>query len=1241
MQLRRASFELLRQVLSLLLLLTVAASTAFAANTIHIPADQPTIQAGINAAAPGDTVLVAPGTYYENIDFKGKAITVISSDGAAKTIIDGGGLGSVVSFVHSELRSSIIAGFTIRNAGPGTGNGASAGILAGDASAPTILNNVVTSNVCNGIDLQFSAALLMGNQISQTIFQQVCGLGGGTGLFIGGTYYIVGPGSQPTLSPTVIGNTIEQNLHGNLYDGGGILIYAGGSPIIENNIIRNNSTTGNGGAISMVNTDNLVLVQNLIYGNSAGSGGGGIDLLPPGDSLGPFFGIIANNTFADNAVSTTNDSASQVYLEGNLGQYVFINNIVVGNATTPASACGTTYNYLSLTPLVIDHNDIYNAQGPAYGGACPDQTGTYGNISADPLFNNPASGDFHLRPGSPAIDVGNNSVLTLLQAGDTSLTNDISGNNPRLQDATGKSYPIIDMGAYESVGPQDANATLLTLTPSAYEVVGGASITLTAKLISANGIPTGAITFFEDGNQLGSSIIGSSGTATLPASALVPGVHAFLATYPGQGSFTPATSVKFFVLVDKYPTTLNLVSSINPALLGQSITFTATISAPDNAILGPIALTDGGTPLATLTPDSNGIATYTTSTLTIGTHGIHAFYNGDATHTSQSGFVNQQVVNGYPTPTTLTSSLNPAGIGQAITFTATTTFGSNGSTTPAASTMTFMDGNTTLSVQPLTAQSNTTAVTTFTTSALTIGIHNINVVLSTPNGFASAATLNQVVNGLPTTTTLTASPNPANALQTVTLTASVTSTSGGLTGNITFYDGAISIGTVPTAGVPANSFTTSATLFTTKLAAGTHTITAVYSGDTTNSSSTSNPVTEIIRPLPTSTILTINPTPAEAFQSFTIIAQVNSLTSTPLSAQPCAPNCTVTITIGGLPSNIPSTASFPVLANGTVTARYAFAAGTYTFNATFSGSSTFAASTAIPAQQTVIPATTVLYLAATPHLAIQHQTVTFTATLAAPVSTEIPSGTLTFLDGTTPLGTASFNANTLANSTTATISTNALAPGTHSITAIYTGDLNFTPATSAPIIVTIKPPDFTLTTANPSLTIPTQHHASIEVQIAAVGSLVDTIHLTCQNLPIYASCRFSNPDVPVNLGPTVAETVNTATTLTIDTDEVPYYASSSTTPIPGIRATYPTTLALICPAGLLGLLALRRRKLPRRLLILAITTTISILALNGCSGHLPGSAPPGTYTITVTGNATTTGLTHTTTFTLIVTPLPK
>src|SRR5258708_40210806 len=113
MRTSRPSFFGLQQVLCLLTLLIASAVPALAA-TINVAAGQ-SIQAAINAASTGDTVLVAPGTYYENIDFKGKAITVISSGGAAQTIIDGGAKTSTVIFKTSELRNSILSGFTVRN----------------------------------------------------------------------------------------------------------------------------------------------------------------------------------------------------------------------------------------------------------------------------------------------------------------------------------------------------------------------------------------------------------------------------------------------------------------------------------------------------------------------------------------------------------------------------------------------------------------------------------------------------------------------------------------------------------------------------------------------------------------------------------------------------------------------------------------------------------------------------------------------------------------------------------------------------------------------------------------------------------------------------------------------------------------------------------------------------------------------------------------------------------------------
>src|SRR4029077_2829117 len=106
---------MLRYLATCVIMVTSVFATPLFATTIHVPVEQPTIQAGINAASNGDIVLVAPGTYKENINFSGKAITLKSSGGARVTIIDGGGIAPVLTFSSNETSSSVLNGFTLQN----------------------------------------------------------------------------------------------------------------------------------------------------------------------------------------------------------------------------------------------------------------------------------------------------------------------------------------------------------------------------------------------------------------------------------------------------------------------------------------------------------------------------------------------------------------------------------------------------------------------------------------------------------------------------------------------------------------------------------------------------------------------------------------------------------------------------------------------------------------------------------------------------------------------------------------------------------------------------------------------------------------------------------------------------------------------------------------------------------------------------------------------------------------------
>ena len=124
-------------MLTLLILITIPSLP----DTLHVPNDYPTIQAAINAATGGDMVVVAPGTYVENIDFLGKAISVTSELGSFFTTIDGGRQGSVVRFNNSEGPGSVLQGFRITNGSGWEGRGG--GVYCGEGCSPGIMKNEI------------------------------------------------------------------------------------------------------------------------------------------------------------------------------------------------------------------------------------------------------------------------------------------------------------------------------------------------------------------------------------------------------------------------------------------------------------------------------------------------------------------------------------------------------------------------------------------------------------------------------------------------------------------------------------------------------------------------------------------------------------------------------------------------------------------------------------------------------------------------------------------------------------------------------------------------------------------------------------------------------------------------------------------------------------------------------------------------------------------------------------------
>jgi len=132
---------MLRVILPLALIVSLFSHGMTVGATIYVPDDYGTIQKAIIASVNGDVVIVRSGTYYENIDFIGRAITVKADEQGPVATIDGSGLGRVVSFRSGEGRDSALEGFTITN-----GKGPQGGGVWCYYSSPTIRGNVIANN---------------------------------------------------------------------------------------------------------------------------------------------------------------------------------------------------------------------------------------------------------------------------------------------------------------------------------------------------------------------------------------------------------------------------------------------------------------------------------------------------------------------------------------------------------------------------------------------------------------------------------------------------------------------------------------------------------------------------------------------------------------------------------------------------------------------------------------------------------------------------------------------------------------------------------------------------------------------------------------------------------------------------------------------------------------------------------------------------------------------------------------
>jgi Glycoside hydrolase family 44/Bacterial Ig-like domain (group 3) len=457
-----------------------------------------------------------------------------------------------------------------------------------------------------------------------------------------------------------------------------------------------------------------------------------------------------------------------------------------------------------------------------------------------------------------------------------------------------------------------------------------------------------------------------------------------------------------------------------------------------------------------------------------------------------------------------------------------------------------------------------------------------------------------------TTTSLSASAAQITVGQSVTFSVTVTPAAGSAAaGDVTLLDGSTPIGTAALANGAA-------TFTITSLMAGTHSITASYAGDSADGASTSNAVSVQVNaattPLQaTAVTLTATPTTAVSGQTITLSAKV-------------APTSGTSVPTGAITFQDGSTAlGSSTLAAGTGTlAVSTLSVGTHSITASYAGNTADAASTSNAVSVQINAATgplqaTAVTLTANPTTAVSGQTVTLSAKVAPTSGTSTPTGTVTFQDGSTAIGSS------ILSAATGTLAVSTLSVGTHSLSAVYSGDTANSPSTSKTISVTITAaqpppttPDYGLTLSSSTLTMTQGTPGTLTVSVAPENGFSASLSFACSGLPSGWGCTFA----PSTLSGSAPE----STTMTINATN-----SGQWTPSPS-----GLVLALVSPIPLFffGFSGRRSRRALWMLLFACVIT------LTGCGATFKSSPQQSsTYNVTVTASGAS-APTHAQTFVL-------
>jgi len=761
-------------------------------------------------------------------------------------------------------------------------------------------------------------------------------------------------------------------------------------------------------------------------------------------------------TFSDNNGTSTHTTTANLIN----GVASFPATLSTGTHTITASYSGDTDNAASLSQSTtfvvtpITTTTAVTGSSPVNAGASAILTATVTGATAvgGSLTGTVTFFDNGATIGTPqAVSITGVATLTIstLSPGTPSATHSITATYTGTANSgnINSNYATSTSPAFTEIVNQNTPRVSLSSSSSGNTSIAGTSVTLTASVNGTSGTPTpgGTVTFSINGIPINAPVnVNASGQATLMLSNLPAGSDSIVATYSGDINNAGSASQTLVQTVNKATTSVNVSGPSGSPVFGTIVTLTADLIGTGGPLTGTITFEDGGAPIGTASVNGSSPVgtTFSTTSLAVGSHVITAVYSGDTNNSPSNPSTSiTVVVQQITTTTALASSANPGVLGQAITLTATVS--STGLT--AGGSITFQDGMTNIGTVPL----NSNGSASLPISTLQLGSHSIIAVYSgDANHIVSKSTVltQQILQAA--SIALTSSANPSTAETNVIFTARLTGVQNLVpTGTVTFKDGANILGVIPIDNTGAASFNTSS------LAVGLHSIVASYSGDTNYQPLSSSALPQTVQIANTSISLTSSANPATAGNALTFTSTVTGTGGTVTGAVTFEDGTTV---LGKSAVNTSGVATFTTTS---------LSPGQHSISALYAGDSNNSPNTSAILQQQVQQVTiSTIASSANPTLTLTPIVITCTV---ANGGAQNATGSVTFTDGSTALGSAPLNANGVA-----TLNLPSLAAGQHSIVATYGGDGADFPSTSVPFVqaVQLRPTTDVLTATATSLT---------------------------------------------------------------------------------------------------------------------------------------------------------------------------